>query len=168
MSKSRGVKKAQPQAIVVFLALWLASSVHGQENATLLSQVQTEFKKKNTRVEDVTLLQLVPFYGRSRRYLVLAHGIRQDVKFEGSFEEELFGLFVADQSFTKILATVDIFPTERWNDYSVEIKMPVFDSIVVVGKGGTYGVASSLRSYPREVIWSKPHPAASFPKVKLQ
>ena len=150
MSKSRDLKKAQTQAIVVFLSLWVASSVHAQENPTLVSQVQAEFKKKNTRVEDVTLLQLVPFYGRSRRYLVLAHGIRQDVKFEGSFEEELFGLFVADQSFTKILATVDIFPTERWNDYSVEIKMPVFDSIVVAGKGTSDGDFNRVRSYPRK------------------
>jgi hypothetical protein len=75
-----------------------------QENPTLVSHVQAEFMKKNTKVENVTLLELKPFYGRSLRYLVLAHGIRQDAKFEGSFEEELFGLFVVDQSFTKVLA----------------------------------------------------------------
>lgn len=167
MSKSRDVKKVQVQAIVVFLMLLVASSVQAQEHPTLVSQVQAEFKKTNTKVEDVTLLELVPFYGRSLRYLVLAHGIRQDVKFEGSFEEELFGVFVVDQSFTKILATVDIFPTERWNDYSVEIKKPIFESIVLVGKGSTYGDARRIRSYPTEVIYRK-SPPALLPKVKRQ
>ena len=167
MSKSGDVKKVQTQAIVVFLMLLVASSVQAQEQPTLVSQVQAEFKKKNTKVEDVTLLELVPFYGRSLRYLVLAHGIRQDVKFEGSFEEELFGLFVVDQSFTKILATVDIFPTERWNDYSVEIKRPIFESIVLVCKGATYGDVNRVRRYPTEVIYRK-FPPALFPKVKRQ
>ena len=167
MSKSRDVKKAQAHAIVVVVTLLVASSVQAQGNRTLVSQVQTEFKKKNAKVEDVTLLELVPFYGRSLRYLVLAHGIRQDEKFEGSFHEELFGLFVVDQSFTKILATVDIFPTERWNDYSVEIKRPIFEFIVLVCKGATYGDVNRVRRYPAEVIYGK-SPPALLPKVKVQ
>lgn len=166
MSRSRPVN-AQAGAIVVVLALLVARSMHGRENPTLVSQIQGEFKKKNTKVEDVTLLELVPFYGRSLRYLVLGHGIRQDEKFEGSFEEELFGLFVVDQSFTKILATVDIFPTERWNDYSVEIKRPTFESIVLVCKGATYGDVNRIRTYPTDVIYRKYTPDL-LPNVKRQ
>ncbi|MCI0625305.1 MAG: hypothetical protein L0387_27290 [Acidobacteria bacterium] len=167
MSESRYVMGIRAQAIVVFLTLLVASSAHAEESPALVSQVRTQFQKKNAKVEDVTLLELVPVYGRSLRYLVLAHGIRQDVKFEGSFEEELFGLFVVDQSFTKILATVDIFPTERWNDYSVQIKKPIFPSIVLVCQGTTYGDVNRVRRYSVEVIHGKPTPALA-PKSKLQ
>src|SRR5262245_6681205 len=152
MSKSRYVN-AETRAIIVVLTLLMAPAMHAQEIPTLVSQIRGEFQKKNTKVEDVTLLELVPFYGRSLRYLVLSRGIRPDQKFEGSFEEELFGLFVVDQSFTKILAAVDIFPTERWNDYSVEIKRSSFESIVLVCKGATYGDVNRVRTYPREVIY---------------
>jgi hypothetical protein len=135
-----------------------------QGNPTLVSQVQAEFMKKNTKVENVTLLELKPFYGRSVRYLVLARGIRQDEKFEGSFEEELFGLFVVDQSFTKVLGTVDIFPPARWNDYSVEFKRPMLESIVLVCKGATYGDVNSVKTDPLEVIYR--NPAALAPNGK--
>ena len=73
-------------------------------------------------------------------YVLLGWGIRPDFKFEGSFDDELFGVFILDNSMTKIERTVDIFPTCRWADCIVSIeKVSWTGSEVVVVGAGSYG-----------------------------
>lgn len=55
-------------------------------------------------------------------YVLLGWGIRPDFRFEGSFDDELFGVFVLDNDLTKIERTIDIFPTCRWADCIVSIE----------------------------------------------
>src|SRR5688572_16763942 len=60
-------------------------------------------------------------HGGVSSYVVVAHGIRPDLKFQGSFEDELFGIFLVDSNFSSVLRTLDVWATPRWSDYSVEI-----------------------------------------------
>jgi hypothetical protein len=139
--------------ILVLFNLLTPWQNHSEESLSILSEIRKEFQCKNKKIEDVTMLELLPMYDRSRRYLVVAHGIRQDVTFEGSFEDELFGLFAVDISFTKVLTVIDIFPTQRWSDWSVEIRKPIGQSIVLDCKGTTYGDQKLVKKYPKEILY---------------
>lgn len=126
-----------------------------EENATLLQQMQNAFKKKNKNIEEITLHQLKPFYGHPIKYLVLAYGIRADEKFSGSFEDELFGIFVVDKSFTKVLCVIDFIPSQSWKDYRMELKIPDANTILVVCKGIDYGNQKMTKKYSTELIYGK-------------
>jgi hypothetical protein len=81
-------------------------------------------------------------------YVLLGWGIRPDAKFEGSFEDELFGVFVLDNNLTKIERTIDIFPTCRWADCIVSIDRVSWPGtgVVVVG-AGSYGDGQFRKVY---------------------
>jgi hypothetical protein len=84
-------------------------------------------------------------------YVLLGRGIRPDSKFEGSFDDELFGVFILDNNLTKIERTVDIFPTCRWADCIVSIEQVAWPGteIVVVGHG-SYGDGPFRKVYAVE------------------
>lgn len=53
---------------------------------------------------------------------------------------DLFGVFVADAHLTKVVQTLEIFPSLRTGDYTaLFIPDAAADSIVVIGLGATYG-----------------------------
>jgi hypothetical protein len=60
---------------------------------------------------------------------------------------KLFGVFVIDQAFTKVLAVLDVLPTPRWNDYDMHFLKPRNLFLIVDGQGGTYGDAKMTKSY---------------------
>jgi hypothetical protein len=122
----------------------------GQNTVSIVDTIRSEFRKRNPIIQNVTLLDLVTSYQTGGvTYFVVARGIREDGNFAGSFEDELFGLFVVDATFTRVVRVVDIFPTQRWADYFVEIERPVRDSIVLLGQGG-YGDVQLHRAYPMD------------------
>ncbi len=112
-----------------------------------LTVIKEAFQERNRKIETVRILEAKrPDIGASR-YLVVAWGIRKDYKFEGQFEDELFGLFVMDESLTKIERTLDIFATPRWFDYQLNIESSSIDEVTIVGKGKTYGDQEMRRTY---------------------
>ena len=91
-------------------------------------------------MEVVNLLDLAPLWWKQpAEYLVLARGIRADYRFEGSFDDELFGLFVVDSNFGSVRKVLDVFPTPRWNDFVLKIERIEGQTVVIVGEGATYG-----------------------------
>lgn len=137
--------------ILIFFSI--AGNAAILENQTIMQQVQAAFQNRNSNIGEITFLQIIPFYGYETRYLLLAHGIRADKKFSGSFEDELFGLFVLDKSFSKVLSVIDFIRSERWNDYSVEVRNPDANTILATCKGATYGDGQIVKRYTTEIIY---------------
>lgn len=102
--------------------------------------LQAAFVAKNPRVTQAKVIELRSIGMGAGPYILLGHGIRPDLKFEGAFDDELFGVFVLDNNLTRIERTVDIFPTCRWADCFVSIeKISSSGTEVVVVGAGSYG-----------------------------
>jgi hypothetical protein len=99
--------------------------------------LQSAFVAKNPKVTQAKVLELRSIGMGAGPYVLLGWGIRPDFKFEGSLDDELFGLFILDNNLTKIDRTIDIFPTGRWADciVSIENVSRPGTEIVVVGRG---------------------------------
>ena len=93
---------------------------------------------KNPRVTRTRIVEVRSLGKGTDAYVLLGWGIRPDMKFEGQFEDELYGVFVLDSALTKIERILDIFPTPRWNDYLVSFEKVSNSEVVVVG-AGSYG-----------------------------
>lgn len=139
--------------IVAALTAALISGGGGQEKSPtartgsqVLKALRSAFRERNSTIGYVELLDVRPLYleplpspPTPSRYLILARGIRPDLRFSGNFEQELFGLFLFDDSLTTITRTVAMIPTRRWADYAVKIVKVWKDSVAVHGEGMAYG-----------------------------
>jgi hypothetical protein len=134
-------------AIVVVATLSPAVSAFSENTATprLFEVLQAEFAKRNPRATEVTLLGLVPYieYRPRAGFVALARGIRPDHQFEGSFEDELFGVFLVDHNLSQVTQALKFIPSPRWYDYSFRIERivhsPLPRRLILVGAGSTYG-----------------------------
>ena len=86
-------------------------------------------------------------YGRY--YFAIGWGVRADMNFRGSFEDELFVILRIDSSLTRIAEVLELIPSPRWLDYKFTIDAITGDSLIVVGKGDTYGDGPQRRAYRR-------------------
>ena len=113
--------------------------------------LQSAFVAKNPKVTQAKVLELRSIGMGAGPYVLLGWGIRPDFRFEGSFDDELFGVFLLDNNLTKIVQTVDVFPTCRWADCVVSIENVSWPGteIVVVGRG-SYGDGPFRRVYTVE------------------
>ncbi len=121
----------------------------GAKPADSLEQLlQTAFVARNPKVTRAKVLELRSIGMGAGPYVVLGRGIRPDSRFEGSFDDELFGVFLLDNDLTRIERTVDIFPTCRWADCIVSIEKVSWSGseLVVVG-AGSYGDAPFRKTY---------------------
>ncbi len=110
---------------------------------SLLALVRSELQKANPKIETVRIFEMRDWYDE---YFVLARGIRKDEEFEGAWNDELFGVLLIDGSLCRTLATVDIFPTPRWNDYEIHIEKISDRSLVIKGNSIAYG-GSEIKKY---------------------
>src|SRR6185503_15793438 len=104
----------------------------------LVGLLQAAFIAKNPSVTRARVLELRSPGMGAGPYVLLGWGIRPDFKFEGRFEDELFGVFIVDNDLSRIERTLDIFPTQRWADYIVSFEKVSHSEVVVVG-AGSYG-----------------------------
>jgi len=117
----------------------------GYGKSQILNILLSHFRDRNPKIGLVELYDIRPLFlnpkypwPKTNRYLILARGIRSDLNFEGSWEDELFGLFIFDNSLSSVKHTVAIIPTKRWADYMVRIVKVTKDSVTVHGEGMTY------------------------------
>lgn len=101
----------------------------------LLESIQAAFQSSNPRIQNVQILDTKP---KHSKYWVIARGIIDPPTFDGSFEDELFGVFVVDESYSQVERTVDMLPTPRWHDYKVWISEYDMQSATLKGHGATY------------------------------
>jgi hypothetical protein len=139
--------------LITLLALALPA-VAGTPDGTqepenpLLTALRLTFQARNPAIVHVAILDLRSYHFDMGHYVLVGWGINEDRSFRGDFGDELFGVFFADPKLTTITQTVDIFPTERWYDYGLFIESLTMDSIIVVGRGLTYGDSQDRRAYP--------------------
>jgi len=122
-----------------------SSSALGGEDR-LLASLRTVFQEKNPKLAQVGVLDLKAWDFVGPR-LVLGWAIVRDHTFRGDFNDEMFGVFVVNDSLTRVERVVDTFPTGRWFDEEVRFGKFTGDSVEVLRKGATYGDGPSRRVY---------------------
>jgi hypothetical protein len=117
-----------------------------QSENQLLRMVRAAFRERNPKLAQVGLLDLKAWDFLGPR-LVLGWAIVDGKVFRGSFDDEMFGVFVVNDSLTRIERVVDTFPTRSWFDYEVRFGRFTADSVEVLGKSATYGDDPTSRVY---------------------
>lgn len=110
----------------------------------LLDSIRAEFQRLNADIETIEILDTKP---KHPEYWVIARGIVEDLEFKGSFEDELFGIFVVDGDFAGIVTVVDVLPTPRWNDYLLWISDYDAENVTILGHGSTYSDQQLQKQY---------------------
>jgi hypothetical protein len=123
--------------------------VNSQERGTcsILSNLKVEFQKRNPNIAHIKVVDVRPTLTEIPKYLVLGWGIRADRDFKGNFEDELFGLFLVDESLSRVEKVMDFIPTPRWYDTEMRITSIDATKAVLEAKGETYGIKSLRREY---------------------
>jgi len=124
------------RSLVSFAVLALVPAyASSAECLRLLDAVRATFQQHNPLIHDVQILDVKP---KHSKYWVIGRGIRQDRNAVESLNDELFGIFVVDSTLSKIDVILDVFPTKRWQDYSVWIHSYSIENLTVRGHGATY------------------------------
>jgi hypothetical protein len=123
------------RSILTLAVLLLPVLASAAECAGLLDAIRATFQQQNPLIQDVQILDVKP---KLSKYWVIGRGIREDYTFSGSFDDELFGVFVVDPTLTSIEVVLDMFPTKRWGDYELWIDSYTMARLKVRGHGATY------------------------------
>jgi hypothetical protein len=139
--------------IALFFSVGL-NAVHSQtsdapkENqVSIIDKLKIEFRKRNPNIAFVRIVDVRPTLTEMPKYLVLGWGIRADRAFKGSFEDELFGVFLVDESLNKVEKVIDFIPTPRWLDTEARIASIDATKAIIKAKGETYGGVLLQREY---------------------
>jgi hypothetical protein len=81
-------------------------------------------RARNAGITQVQILAVSNIPWTTSRLAGLARG-SSGREFRGSFEDELFCVFVTDSTLTRVLKVMEILPTPRWNDYSMHFERRV-------------------------------------------
>ena len=126
----------------------------------LLAAIRDTLRARNPAIGSVRIIEQRSVDYATGPSVIIAYGVRADRDFRGSFQDELFGIFVANDSLTRVVRTLEVLPTPRWLDYSVRIVRLAPDSVRVEGRGASYGDQPLERAYPL----TAPDPAAPPPE----
>ena len=111
---------------------------------TLLDAIRDELRHTNPQIQDIQILDTKP---KRTNYWVIARGIVAGGVFDGEFEDELFSLLVVDETYSLVLAVVDVMPTPRWRDYDLWIESYDSENVSIRGRGATYNDQPFEKSY---------------------
>jgi hypothetical protein len=150
MQSSDISSRRQLALIVIFQVICVSECIAtagqlGAENP-LTSALRESLRKENPAIERVAVLEI---RGSSPEgpYILIGWGVRADKLFQGSFRDELFGVFLVNSELTRVERTLEIIPTPRWLDYSLWIEDITALRVIVVGKGSTYADGPIRRVY---------------------
>lgn len=118
-----------------------------KNGCSILVNLKAEFQRRNPKIAHVKIVDVRPGMFERPKYLVLGRGIRADLHFKDSFEDELFGLFVVDESLSTVEKVLDFIPTPRWNDTEMRITKLDASKAVLDAKGETYRNTLLRRTY---------------------
>jgi len=111
---------------------------------TLLDAIRDELRHTNPQIQDIQILDTKP---KHTNYWVIARGIVAGGVFDGEFEDELFSLLVVDETYSLVLAVVDVMPTPRWRDYDLWIESYDSENVSIRGHGTMYNDQPFEKSY---------------------
>jgi hypothetical protein len=112
----------------------------------LLECLGRAFRERNPKLATVRALELRAWDFLGPR-LVIGWAIVGDRTFRGDFNDEMYGVFVVNETMTRVDRVVDVFPTPRWLDYEVHFGRVTADSVEIVGRGATYSDGPMRRTY---------------------
>jgi hypothetical protein len=133
--------------------------VAGVMGNPLLSAIRDTLRGRNPEIGSVGIIEQRSVDYIAGPSVIIAYGLRADHDFKGSFQDELFGVFIANDSLTRIVRVLEVFPTPRWRDYVVRIVRLTPDSVRIEGKGASYGDEVLNRAYPVTALDSVAPPA---------
>jgi hypothetical protein len=116
-------------------------------HGALVAALRDTLRRRNPKIDSVTVLEARLTSQASLPYLFIGLGIRGDKRFAGSLDDELVGLFAANDSLTRIVRVFEIMPTGRWRDYSLHIRDIRSDSVIVTDNGAAHGGQAIRRAY---------------------
>ena len=121
----------------------------------ILAALRAEFQKHNPKIGHVELFDVRPlmlnpinYPEKPNHFLVVARGVRPDMTFKGSFEDELLGLFLFNDSLSAVEHTIALIPTQSWGDFVVKVTRVWKDSVTVQGVDLENGPTDFTRRYP--------------------
>ncbi len=92
--------------------LWFAATDTLRENPLIIA-LRDSFTARNPRVTEVHVLDMRSgdYLRESASSIVLAYAVRPDHRLERTMADELFGLFLVNESMTRITETIDVIET---------------------------------------------------------
>lgn len=145
--------------ICALLVLGCGTSENGRAQGTgeaagtgegLLPSITVVLKRANPAIDSVAVLSLRALYPGGEVAVVGwgTHSAADPPRdSETGWDNEFFGVFIFDSRLSAIKQTLGTFPTKRWRDYDVQIERFDRDSVVVFGRGVTYGDGGDRRAY---------------------
>lgn len=119
----------------------------------LRAALDSVFRTVKPELETVRLvsLRIGPWWGDSVAYALVATAIGPHRGMDSLGQAgEIFGVFLVDSAFTRLTRTLEVFRSPRQRDYDVWIARTTGDSIIVCGRGISYGDQTERRAYPLE------------------
>jgi hypothetical protein len=110
----------------------------------MMTALGEAFRETNPGIASVTLLEYRRVGHGGGANFVVARGIRPRGR---PLDDELFGVFVFDDSLKRIRQTLDVFPTRRWLDYTVAITHATGESVWVAGRAISDSLDAFLVGY---------------------
>ena len=153
MMTVRKTGPAWPTLVTLIAGLAIPASRCGQaseeaaRSGTILQALRAAFRDTNPAIQRVAVLEVRSADMNGQRHALLARGTRDDSEFRGDFADELFGVFVVNDSLTAVVSVLDVFPTARWRDFDVRFTRVTPDSLYLEGRGATYGDQPLERIY---------------------
>ena len=155
--------------VIVFAMLFVigAGVTYGQtappptasDSCSILAKLKAEFRKHNPNIAHVRIVDTRPTLTEVPKYLVLGWGIRADRTFRGTLGDELFGLFLVDESLSSVERVMDFIPSPRWYDTEMRITRVDASGAVLEARGETYGGRLFRREYDLRREGRIPRPA---------
>lgn len=134
--------------MTAFLLFAGASSALAQQRPSMLEAARDTLLARNARAACATIWDVRPLHPVGLpQHVVIVRGLVCDKVFRGALSDELFGIFLANDSLTRIVGTLGVVPTRRWNDYTLTVDRVTRDSVVIRGRGDMYGDAPWRHAY---------------------
>jgi hypothetical protein len=109
-----------------------------------------KMKAVNPRMNGIDVVAAMPVWSLEERahYLVMAYTTSPDAPFNDKFTNlahaaDMFGVFVVNREFTRAERRIGLFVSPRSGDFGAFFGRTTSDSVVVCGRGGTYGDSQS-------------------------
>jgi hypothetical protein len=123
-------------------------TVELDEPDPMLRSLGAAFRERNPGIASVSLLEFRRVSEGAGANFVLARGLDPRGR---TLEDELFGVFMFDDSLVRIVRTIDVFSSPRWLDYAIRIERANAETLVVVGRA----MSSSEDSITRVYRWAR-------------
>ena len=115
----------------------------------LMAPLQTALKSElpDAALMTVVDIEFVGWMEARDDYLLLVQ-VDRGVETDPERPFESFCIVGVDEALASVRGIVDCFPSRRRGDYSVRFEAVTFDSIIVLGRGATYGDQEARFAFP--------------------